>query len=133
MSDFKEEKFIQIDPESAFSIKPVELSSVQEENHNAIRKELTVFLGEFVGTLMFLSMAFAGTQIANESPAKLSPLLPTGASSNASPDPSKLLYISFSFAAALAANAAIFSDISGAMFNPAVCSSSLTYSNCSQG
>jgi glycerol uptake facilitator-like aquaporin len=119
MSDFKEEKFIQVDPEFAFSIGPVESSSLKEEKHNAIREELTVFLGEFVGTLMFLAMAFAGTQIANESPVKMSPL----------PDPSKLIYISFVFAVALAANVAVFSDISGAMFNPAVCSSSLTYPN----
>ena len=129
MSKFKEEKFIQIDPEFAFSIGSVESSSLKEKKHNAIREELTVFLGEFVGTFMFLAMAFAGTQIANESPAKMSPLLPASASSNKLPDPSKLIYISFVFAVALAANVAVFSDISGAMFNPAVCSSSPTYPN----
>ncbi|KAF2710588.1 lens fiber major intrinsic protein [Pleomassaria siparia CBS 279.74] len=90
------------------------------ERHNFIRKELSVFLGELTGTFMFLSMGFAGTQLANESAARSNPLLPAGATSSTLPDLTKLIYISFTFATALTANAAIFSDISGAMFNPAV-------------
>jgi len=108
--------------ESTFSTTPSLDASRRksQDRHNFLRKELTIFLGEFVGTLMFLSGAFAGTQIANESPARLNLLLPVDATTSKQPDPSKLIYIAFSFGASLAANAAIFSDISGAMFNPAV-------------
>ncbi|KAF2642381.1 lens fiber major intrinsic protein [Massarina eburnea CBS 473.64] len=79
--------------------------------------ELPVFLGEFVGTFMFLFFAFAGTQIAAEStpPNPLQPIdqiIP--------PSPAKLLYISLAFGISLAVNVAIFADVSGGMFNPAV-------------
>jgi aquaporin related protein len=87
----------------------------------AIRRELTIFLGEFVGTFMFLFLAFAGTQIS---------ITASGSASGASDvghaqDVSKLLYISLSFGASLALNVALFADVSGAMFNPAVTTSVL--------
>ncbi|KAF2018258.1 aquaporin-like protein [Aaosphaeria arxii CBS 175.79] len=74
------------------------------------RQELTVFVGEFIGTFMFLFFAFTGTQIAAEAPSADSTL----------PDAAKLLYINLCFGISLAVNVAIFADVSGGMFNPAV-------------
>ncbi|PSN64109.1 aquaporin-like protein [Corynespora cassiicola Philippines] len=82
-----------------------------------VRKELTVFLGEFLGTFMFLFLAFAGTQIALES-ATINPFTPED--QNPPPEVSKLIYIAFAFGISLAVNVAIFADVSGGMFNPAV-------------
>lgn len=85
--------------------------------HYFLNKELPIFLGEFIGTFMFLFFAFAATQIAADSTppdpflAIDQPLLPI---------PSKLLYISLAFGFSLMVNVAIFADVSGAMFNPAV-------------
>ncbi|KAF2656843.1 aquaporin-like protein [Lophiostoma macrostomum CBS 122681] len=84
---------------------------------NKVRQELRVFAGEFIGTFMFLFFAFAGTQIALES-GPANPLV--SAYNSAAPDVTKLLYIAFSFGVSLAVNVAIFADVSGGMFNPAV-------------
>ncbi|KAJ4294420.1 Aquaporin-1 [Kalmusia sp. IMI 367209] len=84
---------------------------------NLLRKELTVALGEFVGTFMFLFFAFAPTQIALEA-ATINPETPPDV--NKPPEVAKLLFIAFAFGAALAVNVAIFADVSGGMFNPAV-------------
>ncbi|KAH7389632.1 aquaporin-like protein [Phaeosphaeria sp. MPI-PUGE-AT-0046c] len=82
-----------------------------------LRAESTTFIGEFVGTFMFLSLAFAGTQIAVSDPGASRAGL-QGPSTE--PDVTKLLYIAFAFGVSLAINVAIFADISGAKFNPAV-------------
>ena len=92
---------------------------------NVLRKELTVFIGEFIGTFMFLFLAFAGTQIALES-TTVNPFTPPNV--NPPPEVAKLIYIAFSFGAGLAVNVAIFADVSGGMFNPAVSHLSLTHS-----
>lgn len=88
-----------------------------QQKPNMVRKELTVFLGEFLGTFMFLFLAFAGTQIALES-ATINPFTPED--QNPPPEVSKLIYIAFAFGISLAVNVAIFADVSGGMFNPAV-------------
>jgi aquaporin related protein len=88
--------------------------------HHTIRTEVTAFVGEFIGTFMFLSLAFCGTQIAVNGGSNISQLTSSG---SPPPDVSKLLYIAFSFGMSLAINVAIFADISGAKFNPAVRSS----------
>lgn len=67
---------------------------------------LSQFLGEFVGTFLFLFFAFTGTQVANN-------LVDT-------PDASTLLYISLAFGFSLSVNAWAFYKISGGLFNPAV-------------
>ena len=85
----------------------------------SIRREYPVFVGEFIGTFMFLFLAFAGTQIA---------VVASTIEGQDSPNPdmdliqqvSKLIYVAFAFGAGLAVNVAIFADISGGMFNPAV-------------
>ena len=51
-----------------------------------------------------------------------------GRSENPAPDVSKLIYIAFAFGVSLAINVAIFADISGAKFNPAVCATNLRQS-----
>ncbi|KAF1937299.1 aquaporin-like protein [Clathrospora elynae] len=84
--------------------------------HHTIRTETPAFLGEFIGTFMFLSLAFSGTQIALNA-AGTDQLT---SSANSVPDVGKLLYIAFAFGVALAINVAIFADVSGGKFNPAV-------------
>ncbi|KAF2117937.1 aquaporin-like protein [Lophiotrema nucula] len=111
---------------SATSTAP--LPARDTERPNPTRTEITVFLGEFIGTFMFLFMAFAGTQIAITS-ATVNPDVAAGL--NPAQEVSKLLYISFAFGAALAVNVAIFADVSGAMFNPAITSSLLLLSKIS--
>lgn len=86
--------------------------------HTTVRSEVAAFLGEFIGTFMFLFLAFTATQIALNAagPQQLT------SSDNPTPDVSKLIYIAFAFGVSLAINVAIFADISGGKFNPAVCS-----------
>ncbi|KAF2127451.1 aquaporin-like protein [Dothidotthia symphoricarpi CBS 119687] len=82
--------------------------------YHTVRTEVNAFLGEFIGTFMFLSMSFAGTQIA------LNAAGTSELTADDKPDVAKLLYIAFVFGASLAVNVAIFADISGGKFNPAV-------------
>ena len=70
---------------------------------------------------MFLSLAFSGTQIALNA-ADTQKLT---ASDNPTPDVGKLLYVAFAFGVSLAINVAIFADVSGGNFNPAVSSAQL--------
>ena len=85
--------------------------------HSAFRREAAAFLGEFIGTFMFLFLAFTGTQIALNAAGTTQ----LTSSDNPAPDVSKLIYIAFAFGVSLAINVAIFADISGGKFNPAVC------------
>lgn len=98
------------------------VSNYDNKRRTQARTEVKVFFGEFIGTFMFLFLAFAGTQIAITS-ATVNPEVTPDL--NPVQEVSKLLYISFAFGAALAVNVAIFADVSGAMFNPAVTSSLL--------
>lgn len=84
--------------------------------HTTVRKELAAFLGELIGTFMFLFLAFTGTQIALNAAGTQQ----LTSSDNPAPDVSKLIYIAFAFGVSLAINVAIFADISGGKFNPAV-------------
>ena len=77
-----------------------------------LRRHVVAFLGEFVGTFMFLFFAFAGTQIANSQPNAVN----TATGSTAS----TLLYISLAFGFSLLINAWVFFRITGGVFNPAV-------------
>ncbi|KAF2849044.1 aquaporin-like protein [Plenodomus tracheiphilus IPT5] len=84
--------------------------------YHKLRTELAAFLGEFIGTFMFLSLAFSGTQIALNAAGSGQ----LTSSDNPAPDVAKLLYIAFAFGVSLAINVAIFADVSGGKFNPAV-------------
>ncbi|EFR01215.1 aquaporin-1 [Nannizzia gypsea CBS 118893] len=82
------------------------------ESNDSFKKSSVATLGEFVGTFMFLFLSYAGCQIANMSvdPQNAGP----------EPNPTVLIYISLSFATALAINVWVFYRITGGMFNPAV-------------
>ena len=81
-----------------------------EQRTRPLRHEVGVCLGEFIGTFMFLFLAFTGTQVA----------ITSEESSSFGSPAAKLLYISVAFGGGLAINASIFASLSGAMFNPAV-------------
>ena len=72
------------------------------------RHLLISFLGEFIGTFLFLFFAFAATQTANN-------LL-----GNRPMDIQSLMYISLAFGFSLAVNVWVFFRVSGGLFNPAV-------------
>ena len=80
-----------------------------------IRAEVIALIGEFVGTFMFLFMAFSATQVANAA-------APPTENNTLSqfPNSSNLLYISLAFGFSLAVNVWAFFRISGGLFNPAV-------------
>lgn len=82
-----------------------------------MRNNITAFLGEFVGTFLFLFFAFAGTQVAN-TPAP-SGTLPDGAP--APPNLVAVIFISLAFGVSLTANVWAFYRITGGLFNPCVC------------
>lgn len=79
-----------------------------------LKNHFVAFLGEFVGTFLFLFFAYGGTQTANQ---------PSQASTSitANIDLNQLLYISLIFGFSLAINVWIFFRVSGGLFNPAVC------------
>lgn len=78
---------------------------------NRVRHLLISMLGEFVGTALFLTFAFAATQVANT---------PPNETVDAPASTSTLLYISLAFGFSLLVNVWIFFRISGGLFNPAV-------------
>ncbi|KAJ4407736.1 hypothetical protein N0V91_003706 [Didymella pomorum] len=86
-------------------------------NSNA-KNHFVAFIGEFVGTTMFLFFAFAGTQVANIGSGDGVSNTTTGAATGFSP--TVLLYISVVFGFSLMVNVWIFFRISGGLFNPAV-------------
>ncbi|KAF8243091.1 aquaporin-like protein [Wilcoxina mikolae CBS 423.85] len=75
--------------------------------------------GEFVGTFMFLFLAFTGTSVAhvpNSRPSDIGAIAPPETGSN----PAQLLYIALCFGSSLAINVWLFYRISGGLFNPCV-------------
>ena len=86
--------------------------------NSGLKEHFVATLAEFVGTVMFLFFAFAGTQVANINASN-----PTAASttpSNEGFSPIVLTYIALSFGFSLMVNVWIFYRISGGLFNPAV-------------
>lgn len=80
-----------------------------------VRGHVVAVIGEFVGTLLFLFFAFAGTQVAN-----VSSNTNTGTTvitETAQKTPQQLLYISLAFGFSLAVNAWTFFRISGGLFS----------------
>ncbi|TQS34144.1 hypothetical protein Golomagni_05486 [Golovinomyces magnicellulatus] len=98
----------------------VEANTLTKQGHkykeyrlpDPIRNSAIIVVGEFIGTFLFLFMAFVGAQTAvnNNDPSNPKAVL----------SPMSLLYIACSFGAALAANVWIFYRVTGGMFNPAV-------------
>nr|OQO25523.1 hypothetical protein B0A51_06561 [Rachicladosporium sp. CCFEE 5018] len=75
------------------------------------KEHLIAYLGELIGTFMFLTLAFAGTQIA---------LQQNTATGNEPPSLGILAYIALVFGFSLTVTAWIFYRVTGGMFNPAV-------------
>jgi hypothetical protein len=90
--------------------------SKRRERCNALKNHLLAASSEFLGTVLFLWFAFAGTQVAAMSSAG------TGGPNDEinNTDPQRLLYISLSFGMSLLVVAWAFYRISGGLFNPAV-------------
>ena len=86
--------------------------------NSSAKNHFVAFIGEFVGTTMFLFFAFAGTQVANIGAGVTSDKTTTGAATGFSP--TVLLYIAVVFGFSLMVNVWIFFRISGGLFNPAV-------------
>lgn len=88
------------------------ITSIMVSLGRRIKNHCVAFLGEFVGTFLFLFFAFAGTQTANTPSSQETDLK--------GPDLTQLLYISLIFGFSLAVNVWVFFRISGGLFNPAV-------------
>ncbi|CZS88153.1 hypothetical protein WAI453_000567 [Rhynchosporium graminicola] len=86
--------------------------------HSEKKNHIVAFMGEFVGTFMFLFFAFAGTQVANIGSGDSTNQSTTGSATGFNPQ--TLLYIALSFGFSLMVNAWVFFRISGGLFNPAV-------------
>lgn len=76
------------------------------------RNALVVVIGEFIGTFMFLLLAFIGATTAITTNSPTDPGAPKS--------PSTIFFIAASFGVSLAVNVWIFFRVSGGMFNPAV-------------
>jgi aquaporin related protein len=82
------------------------------------KNHFVAFVGEFIGTTMFLFFAFSGTQVANIGAASSEENTTTGEATGFSPN--VLLYIALVFSFSLMVNVWVFFRISGGLFNPAV-------------
>ncbi|KAL5119789.1 hypothetical protein ACEQ8H_002395 [Pleosporales sp. CAS-2024a] len=82
------------------------------------KNHFVAFIGEFVGTTMFLFFAFSGTQVANIGSGASASNTTTGEATGFSPN--VLLYIALVFSFSLMVNVWVFFRISGGLFNPAV-------------
>jgi aquaporin related protein len=87
---------------------------------SSAKNHFVAFVGEFVGTTMFLFFAFSGTQVANigSSAGGENSNTTTGEATGFSPN--VLLYIALVFSFSLMVNVWVFFRISGGLFNPAV-------------
>jgi aquaporin related protein len=83
------------------------------------KNHFVAFVGEFVGTTMFLFFAFSGTQVANIGSSAASDSNTTTGEQTGF-QPGVLLYISLVFGFSLMVNVWVFFRISGGLFNPAV-------------
>ncbi|KAF5878958.1 putative mip family channel protein [Botrytis fragariae] len=81
--------------------------------NGGLKNHFIAFLGEFVGTFLFLFFAYGGTQTANQTSQRNPSIV-------ASPDINQLLYIALIFGFSLTVNVWIFFRVSGGLFNPAV-------------
>ncbi|BGP38995.1 hypothetical protein JCM10450v2_002951 [Rhodotorula kratochvilovae] len=88
----------------------------------SIKNHFVAMVGEFVGTTLFLFIAFGGTNVANIPTTSVTGDTTAGqdGTAAAAPNTSNLLYIALSFGFSLAVCAWIFFRISGGLFNPAI-------------
>ncbi|KXJ86775.1 aquaporin-like protein, partial [Microdochium bolleyi] len=91
--------------------------------HSDFKNHFVSSLGEFVGTTLFLLIAFAGTEVANiQSQATNTGGTDSNSTTGATTgfDVAVLMYISVIFGFSLMVNVWVFFRISGGLFNPAV-------------
>lgn len=79
------------------------------------KNHFVAFIGEFVGTTMFLFLAFAGTQVANIGASAGANSSTTGEATGFSPE--VLIYISVVFGFSLMVNVWVFFRVSGGLFS----------------
>lgn len=79
--------------------------------NDTVRNHFIAMMGEFVGTFIFLWLAFMIAQIANHSPEGSSPL---------EANPARLIMISFGFGFGVLVGVFLFFRVSGGNLNPAV-------------
>jgi aquaporin rerated protein, other eukaryote len=79
---------------------------------------MVAIIGEFVGTILFLFLAFAGTQVANDLTKANTET--TDGTAVTQTNLNQLIFISLSFGLSVTVNAWVFFRISGGLFNPAV-------------
>ena len=84
---------------------------------SGVRNHFIAWLGEFVGTFMFLLLAYAGTQVANTAALQES----GGSGGNGPPDAGTLLYIALAFGFSLAVNVWVFFRVSGGVSHECFC------------
>jgi aquaporin related protein len=84
------------------------------------KNHFVAFVGEFVGTTMFLFFAFSGTPVANIGSAASNKESNTTTGEATGFSPNVLLYIALVFSFSLMVNVWVFFRISGGLFNPAV-------------
>ncbi|KAF7914082.1 uncharacterized protein EAF01_000488 [Botrytis porri] len=87
--------------------------AANKDVNGGLKNHFIAFLGEFVGTFLFLFFAYGGTQTANQTSQRNTAIV-------ASPDINQLMYIALIFGFSLTVNVWIFFRISGGLFNPAV-------------
>ncbi|TGO82825.1 hypothetical protein BPOR_0750g00020 [Botrytis porri] len=87
--------------------------AANKDVNGGLKNHFIAFLGEFVGTFLFLFFAYGGTQTANQTSQRNTAIV-------ASPDINQLMYIALIFGYSLTVNVWIFFRISGGLFNPAV-------------
>ncbi len=86
--------------------------------HPSARGHVVAVIGEFLGTLIFVFLAFAGVEVAGASSNKIQAEGVSTAPPAASP--AQLLYASLAAGFSLAVTAWTFFRISGGLFNPVV-------------
>ncbi len=85
-----------------------------------VRNDMVATLGEFVGTFLWLMLAFAICQVAN--------IIPPGDTEPVIPTTLRVFYIGLGFSVSLAITCWLFYRVSGGMFNPAVWMSTICVS-----
>lgn len=89
----------------------------EHKERSKLRQHFVAASGEFIGTVMFLFFAYAWHQTAANTAIAFGP--------DRAPDSQTIMFISIAYGFSLLVNAWVFYRISGGLFNPAVCHSTV--------